>query len=70
MGDCTRVCCSVVCFFAWLAHLVHSLECNRIHFNRVLFGMKGRLGQMMPCGMIMMSHLLMPAGTFFVVMSE
>ena len=25
-----------------------SLECNGIRFRRVLFGMEGRLGQMMP----------------------
>ena len=66
MGGCTRVCCSVVCFFAWWAHLVRSLECNGIRLRRVLFGMEGRLGQMMSDDNDD-SRLLMPAGMFFVV---
>ena len=35
--------------------MVRSLECNGIRFRRVLFGMEGRLGQMIPCRMIMMT---------------
>ena len=50
-GGCTRVCCSVVCFLAWWAHLVRSLEYNGIRFRRV----DGRLGRMMSCPMIMMT---------------
>ena len=34
---------------------VSSLECNGIRFRRVLFVMEGRLGQMMPCPMIMIT---------------
>ena len=41
----------VVCFSVWQLYLVRSGECSGIHSCRVLFGMEGWLGQMMPCPM-------------------
>ena len=41
------------CLF--FVHLGRSLKCEGIRFRGVLFGMEERLGQMMPCRMIMMT---------------
>ena len=49
MEGCTRGCCFVACFSVWQLRLDHSVECDGIHFRRVLFGMEGWQGRKMLC---------------------
>ena len=51
MEDCTKVCCSVVCFSVWCSLKVRSAGYNYIRFRRVFLGMEGRLGRRMLCRM-------------------